>query len=71
MPTPEEIADMIANGEFAPNDLGPPPDNYAQRLPVSSFRLDKAAQQLAAAAAPATFDGQRKVRILLLVEQAN
>jgi anti-sigma factor RsiW len=70
LPTPEEIAEMIANGEAPANTAGSLPANFAQRLPVSAFRLDKAAEQLAAAAAPAAIDGQRKVRILLLVEQA-
>ena len=69
MPTPEQIAEMIANGDAPANVAGPQPANFCQRLPVSSFRLDKAAERFAAAAAPvATIDGQRKVRVLLLVE---
>jgi hypothetical protein len=60
---------MIAAGEAPASAAGPQPANFIQRLPASSFRLDKAAEQLAAAAAPATIDAERKVRILLLVEQ--
>jgi negative regulator of sigma E activity len=58
-------------GEVGPKAIKPPQGDFAQRLPASIFRLPKAAgQPTTAPPAAGTIDGQRKVRVLLLVEQA-
>ncbi len=62
----------VGEGEGPKGTANSSGSNYAQRLPASVFRLDKAAAQIgeAAVVGAAPIDGQRKVRVLLLVEQA-
>jgi negative regulator of sigma E activity len=58
-------------GETGPKAIKPPQGDFAQRLPASIFRLPKAAAEpITAPPAVASIEGQRKVRVLLLVEQA-
>jgi hypothetical protein len=60
----------VGEGEGPKGTANSAAANYAQRLPASVFRLDKAAAQLAEATltGAAPIDGQRRVRVLLLVE---
>jgi hypothetical protein len=69
------IATAVGNvvegeGEVTPKGVAPPPlANFAQRLPASIFRMEKTAgEPVAVPPAAAPIDGQRKVRVLLLVE---
>jgi hypothetical protein len=52
-------------------DSPAPETNFAQRLPAAVFRLEKdASEPTVTTPAAAPIEGQRKVRVLLLVEQA-